>query len=411
MALRESWHGMSVAIDHDVMNGRKPQVDLNAIRAVGGRPGALHLSPDGTQLFVFDSSTPHVTVLGTAGWEVLSTFELDVPQAADPFFLAGFQDSLYIGGLPGKAAVIDAATRKYAGVVPCAGDACEMRLLPALRQAVLSAATPGGGAIELVSLSPLDGLGRFELPMAPVRGTLALQLSRGYGAVVVRDVDRRDEAVVLFELRADSEPCLIQVGGGVRSLAFDAEGRYLYAACHDDSALAVIDVREERPVEQVLLAGEPYSLVDDPAGKRIWTLCERLGHVALVDPTNQMVVRRTQLSGLAAGPHRMAFSPEGRLAVVAESSEGCIALLDAGLPGPGQGDLLDRLELGREVGDVLWSAFGDEIYVASPEAGAVLSIAVDRGDQEVKDTDAYLMDELLRKGRAPSGAKYPLFPP
>jgi hypothetical protein len=173
----------------------------------------------------------------------------------------------------------------------------------------------------------------------------------------------------------------------------------------------VIDVREERPVEQVLLAGEPYGLVDDPAGKRIWTLCERLGHVALVDPQNRMVVRRTQLSGLVAGQHRMAFSPEGRLALVAESAEGCLSLLEAGLPGPSQGDLLDRLELGREVGEILWGVFGDEIYVASPEAGAVLKIGVDRGDQEIKDTDIYLMDQLLREGRSPSGVKYPLFPP
>jgi hypothetical protein len=286
-----------------------------------------------------------------------------------------------------------------------------MKILPQLRQAVVSSATADGGAIELVSLAPLAAMGRLELPMPPVRGTLALQVSRGYGAVVVRDVERRDEAVILFELRADSQPCAIRVEGGVRSLAFDAEGRFLYAASHDDSALTVIDVRDERPVEQVLLAGEPYGLVADPAGKRIWALCERLGHVAFVDPTNQMVVRRTQLSGLAAGPHHMAFSPEGRLAIVAESSEGCLALLDAGEPGPAQGDLLDRLELGREVGEVLWSPYGDEVYVASPDAGVLLKIAVDRGDQEIKDTDVYLMDQLLRKGQSPSGAKYPLFPP
>jgi hypothetical protein len=394
-----------------VMHGRKPQVDLKATRAVGGRPGALSLSPDGAQLFVFDSSTPRVTVLGTAGWEVLRTFELDVPGAGDPFFLAGFEDSLYVGGLPGKVAVVNAATRKYAGAVPCAGEACEMAVLPQQRQAVLSTATLGGGTIEFVGLRGHADLGRLELPMPPVRGTLALQVSRGFGAVVVRDLARRAESVLLFELRADAEPCLIPVEGGVRALAFDASGRRLYAACHDDSALTVIDVREERPVERVLLAGEPYGLVDDPAGGRIWALCEQLGHVALVDPNTQMVVYRTQLSGLTAGPHRMAFSPEGNLAVVAEASEGCLALLEAGQPAPGQGALLDRLELGRELGDVLWSAFGDEIYVASPEVGAVLKVAVDRGDREVKDTDLYLMDQLLRKGGAPAGLKYPLFPP
>jgi DNA-binding beta-propeller fold protein YncE len=393
------------------MEGRKPQVDLRATRVVGGRPGALHLSSDGTRVYVFDSSAPRVTVLGAAGWDVLGTYPLELPSAGEPFFLGGGEDSLYFGGLLGKVAVLDAATLRYTGAVPCVGDACEMRVLPEVRQAVVSTATAGGGTIELLSLAPLAAMGRLELPMQPVRGTLAIHVTRGYGAVVVRDVERRDEAIILFELRAGTEPCAIRVEGGVRSLAFDAEGRYLYAACHDDSALTVIDVREERAVEQVLLAGEPYGLVDDPAGKRIWTLCERLGHVALIDSQNRMVVRRTQLSGLVAGQHRMAFSPEGRLALVAEAAEGCLSLLDAGLPGPSQGDLLDRLELGREVGEILWGVFGDEIYVASPEAAAVLKIGVDRGDQEIKDTDIYLMDQLLREGRSPSGVKYPLFPP
>jgi DNA-binding beta-propeller fold protein YncE len=262
-----------------------------------------------------------------------------------------------------------------------------------------------------VSLSPLATLGRLELPMPPVRGTLTLLPARGLGAVVVRDVDRRDEAVILFELRAGTEPCLIPMEGGVRSLAFDSEGRFLFAACHDDSALTVIDVRDERPIEKVLLAGEPYSLVADPAGKRIWTLCERLGHVAIIDPSTLMVSRRTQLAGLVAGPRHMAFSPEGQLAIVPEPGEGCLALIDAGQPGSTQGDLLDRLELGREVGEVLWSPLGDEVYVTSPECSSLLKFGVDRGDEVLKDTDLYLIEQLIRDGRTPSGVKYPLFPP
>jgi hypothetical protein len=243
-----------------------------------------------------------------------------------------------------------------------------------------------------------------------VRGSLTLLPSRGLGAVIVRDVERGEEGVVLFELRAGSEPCILRMEGGVRSLAFEGEGRYLYAACHDDSALAVIDVRDERVVEQVLLAGEPYGLVADPAGKRIWALCERLGHVAYVDPNTQMVVRRTQLAGLIAGPRRVAFSPEGRLAVVPETGEGCLALIDTGAAPAGPGELMDRLELGREVGEILWSPFGDELFVTSPECASVLKIGVDRGDQDIKDTDVYLMEMLLRR-EDPAGHKYPLFPP
>ena len=49
--------------------------------------------------------------------------------------------------------------------------------------------------------------------------------------------------------------------------------------------------------------------------------------------------------------------------------------------------------------------------LSRPDAGTVLKVGVDRGDQEIKDTDVYLMDQLLREGRSPSGVKYPLFPP
>jgi len=96
---------------------------------------------------------------------------------------------------------------------------------------------------------------------------------------------------------------------------------------------------------------------------------------------------------------------------VAEGAEGCLALLEAGQPGAAHGDLMDRLELGREVGEVLWSPIGDEIYVACPDAGSVLKVLVDRGDMEIKDTDIYLMEQLLRDGRLSAGMKYPLFPP
>ena len=250
----------------------------------------------------------------------------------------------------------------------------------------------------------------MDLPLAPLRGTLALLPKRGLGAVVLRDGLRRDEAIALFDCQPGSEPCILRMEGGVRSLAFDPDGRFLYAACHDDSSLAVIDVREQRVIERVLLAGEPYLVQADPVGRRIWSLCERLGHLAVIDTNDHMVVRRTQMAALASGRHQFAFSPEGRLAVVPEVQEGCLSLLEAGSVGARDGELQDSLELGREIGVVLWSPLGEEIYVTAPDSGALLSLQVDRGDQEIKDTDLYLMEQLLRQTDA-AGFKNPLFPP
>jgi len=384
-------------------------MDLRGACAVGGRPGALHVSADGSQLFVFDQDRAQMSIVGVAAWQLLSRIDLALPEASSPFFLAGFEDSILLGGLPGKVGIFSAASRRHSGAIPCVGDACDLAILPESRQAVLATASGREGFIDLAGLSPVQTLARMDLPLPPVRGSLALLARHGLGALVLRDADHRDEAIALFECRPGTEPSFLRMEGGVSSLAFDSEGRFLFAACHDDSMLAVIDVREQRIVDRVLLAGEPVAVVNDPVGRRIWTVCEKLGHVAFIDPRDHSVFRRTPLSGMAADARRPAFSPEGRLAAVPEL-DGSISLLEGGMPGAEYGEVDDRLEMGRELGQVVWSPLGEEIYVASPRAGEVLRLAVDRGDQEIKDTDLYLMDQLLRQDEG-AGLKNPLFPP
>jgi hypothetical protein len=372
----------------------------------------LFVSPDGSQLFVFDQERALVTALSTTSWERLERVDLAASGSVAPRFLGGFEDQMFLGGLPGKVDVFSAASRRYSGAIPCSGEACDLAILPELRQAVLATACGAEGLIEFVGLAASRAASRVELPLTPLRGTLALLPNRGLGALVMRDgTTLGSEVVALFECSAGSEAVFIRLEGGVRSVAFDAEGRYLYAACHDDSMLAVIDVREQRVVERVLLAGEPFRVLCDRVGRRVWALCEKLGHVAFVDPLDHTVFRRAQLPTLRAGSKLVSFSPEGRLAVVSEQQSGCLSLLESGgMAGGDYGEVDDRLELGRDVGDVVWSPLGEEVYASSPKTGAVLRLGVDRGDQLTKDTDLYLMDQLLRQ-EDPAGLKNPLFPP
>jgi hypothetical protein len=379
-------------------------MDLKTSCAVGGRPAALFVSPDGSRLHVFDREDSRLSIIGVASWQLLGKVDLGLP------FIAGFGESIFLRGTAGKVEVYDAAARRFSGSILCCGDACDVAFLPELRQAVLTTASGRDGHVELVALSPVRTVARMEMPLPPVRDSLALLPSHGLGALVIRDADHRDEAVALFECRAGEEPCLLRVEGGVRSLAFEPGGRFLYAACHDDSTLAVIDVRERRIVERIHLAGKPFEVVSDPVGRRIWALCEKLGHVSMVDPCDHTVFRLAQLPALKPGAKQIAFSPEGRLAVVPQLEDGSLALLEGGTPGAGYGEIDDVLELGREIGEVAWSPLGEEVYAASPGAGEVLRLAVDRGDQEMKDTDLYLMDQLLRQ-EDPAGLKNPLFPP
>src|SRR5688572_30174229 len=126
------WHGHCYR--DDVNEARKPQMDLKASCPVGGRPGALHVSPDGSRLHVFDQEDSRLSVVGVASWQLLEKVDLGLP------FIAGFGESIFLRGTAGKVEVFDAASRRFSGSILCSGDACDVAFLPELRQAVLTTA-------------------------------------------------------------------------------------------------------------------------------------------------------------------------------------------------------------------------------------------------------------------------------
>ena len=267
------------------------------------------------------------------------------------------------------------------------------------------------GALELLGLAPPCTLSRVELPLPPVRTTLTLLPRRGLGAVVLRQAAPGREALGLFEVRPGAPPGIVRLEGGIRSLAFEPSGRYLYAACHDESTLAVIDVREQRVIDRILLAGEPYHVACDPGGRQLWVLCENLGHLALISTSpNHRVTRLVPMEGLAGAQSRVALAPKVAWPSCPEPREG--RLSPPGKRGSGTGGRRAARppRAGAEIGTALWSPLGDEVYVASPASESVLSLAVDRGDQDIKDTDLYLMEQLLRQ-TDPAGMNSSLSPP
>src|SRR6185295_6644909 len=112
------------------METRKPELDLKGSCVVGGRPDALLLSPDASQLYVFDQELPLVTVIATARWQLVDRFMLGPSSSPNPVLLGGLEDSIFIGGRAGKVEVVDASTRSSAGFFLCKGDACDLGFLP-----------------------------------------------------------------------------------------------------------------------------------------------------------------------------------------------------------------------------------------------------------------------------------------
>ena len=157
---------------------RKPQLDLRMSCDVGGRPESLFVSPDGSQLFVFDQDCSQVSAVSTSSWQRLERVDLVRPGAVAPTFLGGFGDMMFLGGLPGKVDVFSAVSRRFSGAIPCSGEARDLEILPELRQAVLTTVCGHEGLVELVGLSAARAVARIELPLRPVRDTLALLPNR-----------------------------------------------------------------------------------------------------------------------------------------------------------------------------------------------------------------------------------------
>jgi sugar lactone lactonase YvrE len=248
----------------------------------------------------------------------------------------------------------------------------------------------------------------LSLPGEPVPGTMTLSPRRDRAAVVVGDAGGR---AVLAWWTGTSRPfALLPVPDDAGAPVFVEDGRVLAVPSRGGSEVRFLDLDRARERGRALMVGRPIQLAAAPEDGAAWALCEDVGHVAVLDSLALRTTARMLLEGVDPSVNRLAFSPEGRLAAVAEGRGGGVALLDADPSSPGCGLLLDRLELGRVPEALAWSPLGDELYVVDALLGAVAAISVDRAGRGVKDTDAYLLDQL-RSRMERERRKNPLFPP
>jgi len=402
------------------MKEKRPQLNLRAACAVGGRPGLLRVAPDASKVFVFDLEAPRITVVGTARMDVLQKIDLGTHRPGARLFLGSSERALYCAGPGNKIAVFDPATMQVEGSIDCGALACDLGFLPGERQAVLTFSSGAKGGVALLETAGLSCVSLLPLLLAPVPETLTLSAPRGLGAALVASAPGRAEGVVVWSVDPFEHLFTIPVQGGPRSLAFAPAGPALFVSCAEASELVVIDVERRRMAQRYRMAGRPFQVEAEPAGRNLWALCEGLGHLAGIDMRFGTVHAKVRLDGVVSSRNRFSFSPEGKLLVVPESGTGSVALVDTDRRGGRYGELADRLELGRQVACAAWGPLGDEVFVTDESLGAVLALGVDRGDQELQDTNDYLV------GRRPDkpvnlpypdsefpgqGRKNPLFPP
>ncbi len=367
------------------------------------------VSADASRLLVLDREAPRGTELGLPGMERLSTLDFEAYAAAPLRLLGRSGDLLALAGPDGGYALIDWGGREHAGTFGRGRSGGDFLVLSGGRLGLLSSGSGGRGRIGLVELGREEGRDVVALPGEPVPGTMALSPRKDRGAVLCASAGGRGRVVLAWCATTFRTVRVEPVAADASALAFGEGGRVLAVASPSAAEVLLLDLEREREDRRVGMVGRPVRMLPEPSARRFWVLCANVGHVAVLCPTAARVTSRVLLEAADGAAGRLAFSPEGRLAVVAEGAGG-IALLDSDPSSPGYGLLVDRLEMGCALEAPAWSPLGDEVYVADPAGGRALALAVSRGDRPVKDTDEYLLEQLRRKLEL-ERRKNPLFPP
>jgi YVTN family beta-propeller protein len=379
------------------------RLELRATCRVGGSPGQILPSEDGSLLFVADRESGRVNVVATGWMKVFQAVELEGAgiRPPEPFLLGSFGDYVFAALHGGKMAVLSSASRQLRGVVDVRGEISGMAVLRESRQAVVSASAGGEGYLGHLELGPHRLVVRRPLAGRPVPGTLVVDAAQDRGAVAIRDASGRG-AIALFALRSGDVPVQVPLDADIAALALDPAGEYVYAALHGASEVAIIDVASHRVLERLPMAGHPFQLVGEPASRRVWAFCEGLGHAALIDPRLHGVVRRIFTPGASRSENRLSFDPAGRFILIPEHDGQCVSLARGGWSERSGHEDLERLEMGRTVGFAAWSPLGDEVYVGDPSRGEIQAFRVDR---EVPEEARRHSDSTRRR------RQNPLFPP
>jgi hypothetical protein len=227
---------------------------------------------------------------------------------------------------------------------------------------------------------------------------------RGLGAVIVRRQGAAGGLLVVWSALPLRAQFSWELGPESDSLAFSSKEGLLLVSAPESSELLALDVPGGRLVRRTMLLGQAFRLAAELEEAGVWAVCRSVGHLVRADRSLGTVPPPIPLRDVDAAWTRLAFSPEGRLAILSGSPEGEFLLLDTDIHSGSYGTPLDRLEMGRALAGAAWSPLGDEVYVAAGED--LLTVAVDRSDLRLKDTAEYL-EQVVRPPASPS----PLFPP
>ena len=185
-----------------------------------------------------------------------------------------------------------------------------------------------------------------------------------------------DSAIVEVDLGSKTVRRVWRTGAaGSWTFATHPDGQKLYAANFDAGSLSILH-RDGRPPRLLPLGRRPLAIGISPDGRELWVGSAGSDTIHVLDTTRDSIVAVLAVPG--GGPVRLAFTPDGALAVVALDRANAVAIFD----------VRTRRELGRVATGgapkgVLVRADGRIAYVSLIDGRQLVAIDV-RGRQVVR---------------------------
>jgi YVTN family beta-propeller protein len=218
-------------------------------------------------------------------------------------------------------AIVDAATRSIAAILPSGQDPESFDLLPDGKSVVASnEETSSASVIDIAAARLVRSVGVGDEPegvaAAPDGAAVAVTSERG---ARVDFVDPHAGRVI-----ASVPTCLRP-----RGVVFTRDGALAFVTCEESAAVAVLDARGHRALAEIPLpeGSRPMGLALSPDGRRLFVSNGRAGTVSAIDVASRRVAATG--AGVGARCWGIAVTPDGRKLYVANGPSDDVAVLDA----------------------------------------------------------------------------------
>jgi YVTN family beta-propeller protein len=182
---------------------------------------------------------------------------------------------------------------------------------------------PAAGQVAVVEADSFKVIA--NVPAGPGATRLAVQPDGRYLWVGNNAPAGEKGSVTVIDAEALRPVATIPVGRGHHEIALSSDSRWAFVTSRTDGSVTVIDVRTLKPVREIALGGQPISLAYSALSQLLYVAEAQVGVVHAIRPDDLSTQARIQL---APGLGPMRFTPDGRWALVLNTADDKVYVID-----------------------------------------------------------------------------------